>query len=395
MNDNEITNELLAEVPQPGTNYWQNIDAALSNAALDTAGQQSDDPHAVPPSPNSAHAEGGAADTSHRAFDITVDTSNSFSRPTNMTHTFEEVTPLTVPKTRRRVLAVPLMIAASLLLLGAWLAGTTVFVTDPTETVSSMTTSEFDPFPDIPGPRQNLDHWHAIYGVWDCTANNGSGDWVPKFSSHRDEWGIHSHDDGIIHIHPFFEESAGKNATFRLFAETMGISVSNTEITLDDGRALTEGVLCNGEPAQIELRRWAFDFQALSNPDDPDRIVTLNINDQRFLNDREVWVLAFAPSGADLELPPQSRFDTLNNVTAPVDYNEIPADPAPGYEFPPAVEIPFDPDASNWPTDPGQPIYVYEDGKLVPFDPESFDPLNPPERPPYVVEDGEVVPLGE
>jgi len=114
-----------------------------------------------------------------------------------------------VPKRRKRVLVALLLIAASLLCRGAWLAGTTVFTPDPQD-VATEVASQPDPFTDLPGPLQNLDHWHSVYGVWDCTANDGAGDWVPKFGSTLDDWGIHSHGDGIIHIHPFFEESAGR-----------------------------------------------------------------------------------------------------------------------------------------------------------------------------------------
>ncbi|MGH2685267.1 MAG: hypothetical protein ACRDJP_07365, partial [Actinomycetota bacterium] len=49
---------------------------------------------------------------------------------------------------------------------------------------------------DVP-PRIN-EHWHAAYGVNIC------GDWdQPLVDTQNDRLGIHTHEDGIIHIHPF------------------------------------------------------------------------------------------------------------------------------------------------------------------------------------------------
>ena len=41
------------------------------------------------------------------------------------------------------------------------------------------------------------DHWHSAYTVYDC------GMPVAEFTSTTDPDGIHTHQDGLIHIHPF------------------------------------------------------------------------------------------------------------------------------------------------------------------------------------------------
>src|SRR5688500_3616416 len=52
------------------------------------------------------------------------------------------------------------------------------------------------------------DHWHAAYGIWNC------GEWEPVLvDAGQDLNGIHTHADGVIHIHPFSSASTGNRAT--------------------------------------------------------------------------------------------------------------------------------------------------------------------------------------
>ena len=50
------------------------------------------------------------------------------------------------------------------------------------------------------------DHWHAAYTIYDC------GTEVPYFQSAADPDGIHSHQDSLIHIHPFNSSATGEDA---------------------------------------------------------------------------------------------------------------------------------------------------------------------------------------
>ena len=63
------------------------------------------------------------------------------------------------------------------------------------------------------------DHWHTYLGVNIC------GEWLnpaPAFEkafesqSAAANAGIHSHGDGLMHIHPFSSAAAGKNASIQL-----------------------------------------------------------------------------------------------------------------------------------------------------------------------------------
>lgn len=148
-------------------------------------------------------------------------------------------------------------------------------------------------------PVQNEDHWHSPYALWDCAEGEG-GDFLPHFTSTDDALGIHSHDDAIIHIHPYFEAASGENATLEDFMTAMRAEISDDAITLDDGRVLGEDVTCDGEPAIIQVHRWEF----ASSVDEAPEVFTEDMGDIRFLNNGEAWIIARAPEGAELPPPP-------------------------------------------------------------------------------------------
>lgn len=161
-------------------------------------------------------------------------------------------------------------------------------------------------------PVQNRDHWHAVYGVWDCTSDT----WAPPFQSTLDPEGIHSHQDGIIHIHPFFDASDGPDAKLRIWAEAMEIEISDEAVVLDNGQRLTSGTDCGEEGSgELHIRKWQFDFVVDSA--DPE-IITEGLADINFLNDREVYVITNAPIDAEIPDPPSDRFDQLNAVAGAI-----------------------------------------------------------------------------
>src|SRR5687768_11164723 len=57
-------------------------------------------------------------------------------------------------------------------------------------------------------PKANQDHWHAAYVLYLCDYCS-----QPLSDEGEDKNGIHTHDDNLIHIHPFTQAAAGKNAT--------------------------------------------------------------------------------------------------------------------------------------------------------------------------------------
>jgi len=80
------------------------------------------------------------------------------------------------------------------------------------------------------------DHWHAsldvnVCGVWEPPA--------PEFETKSDNSeirvGIHSHGDGLVHIHPFNSSESGSNATLGRFLEYGGWSASSDSLDLWPG----------------------------------------------------------------------------------------------------------------------------------------------------------------
>jgi hypothetical protein len=80
------------------------------------------------------------------------------------------------------------------------------------------------------------DHWHAsldvnVCGVWQPPA--------PAFETKADNSqirvGIHSHGDGLIHIHPFNSSESGSNATVGRFFDYGGWSASSDSLNLWPG----------------------------------------------------------------------------------------------------------------------------------------------------------------
>ncbi len=146
------------------------------------------------------------------------------------------------------------------------------------------------------------DHWHNAYGVYDCRI----GDYLPPFLSEADPDGIHSHQDGVIHIHPFTASVTGKEAKLEVFLRNMGATLTDDELTLSrSGESLVEGVDCNGEEAVLQVIRWDDAFVGGT----PSEIRTEDLDGFRFLADGQAIAIALAPPGAEIPLP--SSIDNL------------------------------------------------------------------------------------
>lgn len=135
------------------------------------------------------------------------------------------------------------------------------------------------------------DHWHASYGVYNCQTDS----FLPPFQSDFDPDGIHSHQDGVIHIHPFTSAVTGSEAKLGVFFEAMFTTVTEESISTTGGQTLTAGVECGGEPAIIQIVRWEDAF----NPEDPE-IFTSDFDDVRLTQDGNGFTIALAPAGFDL-----------------------------------------------------------------------------------------------
>jgi hypothetical protein len=148
-------------------------------------------------------------------------------------------------------------------------------------------------------------HWHVALGVYDCGVwmgdQPGSGVWEWPAATPSEEparaddpntyAGLHSHDDGLIHMEPATPDEAGKNPTVGRYFAYGGWTVSATGFSfLDTTRA--NGEPCNAKPGKLQ---WWVNGKAHTG--DPAAYK---------LYDRDVVVLAFLPAGAAYPGPPPS-----------------------------------------------------------------------------------------
>ncbi len=142
------------------------------------------------------------------------------------------------------------------------------------------------------------DHWHSVYDISSCV---GQGNWTsrPKIIVERDPDGIHTHGDGLIHIHPFNSRATGKRAQLGKFFEAFGGYISDSAIKLDTGEVIEEGFDCGGQPAVLTVAR----FDAQDREREP-QLYTEDLAGIRFLKNLEAFTIAFVPAG---EIPPPPR----------------------------------------------------------------------------------------
>lgn len=72
------------------------------------------------------------------------------------------------------------------------------------------------------------DHWHAVYEVYIC------GTRQPPFPLW--EAGVHTHEDGVIHIHPFIPDEEGRGARLVKWFEYGGGKLTQDEMRLPGTR---------------------------------------------------------------------------------------------------------------------------------------------------------------
>ena len=159
-------------------------------------------------------------------------------------------------------------------------------------------------------PRVGNDHWHSAYAIYDCDR------FLPAFTSQADPDGIHSHRDGVIHIHPWNSSASGEDARLDVFFEAMGARVTDDEISGPGIAVLEAGSDCNGEPTVIRAVRFAriapedldsSDEEAFSSLGDLYVVAEEYIDDfddVRLLEDLEAFTFARVPVGAEIPPPP-------------------------------------------------------------------------------------------
>jgi hypothetical protein len=151
------------------------------------------------------------------------------------------------------------------------------------------------------------DHWHVAYDIYLCDY------FAAPLSDVRDDVnGIHTHGDGIVHIHPFTAAASGANATLGLFMDQVGVVISDEAINLPNDGALAgpEGRRCDNAGSHMVVYRWYVD-----EPNRPPDVITSGIRDIPFDHDRMAYTIAFVAPGV---IPPKpssiASLDHLQDV---------------------------------------------------------------------------------
>ena len=107
--------------------------------------------------------------------------------------------------------------------------------------------STASPTPAVTPPRLGQDHWHATYEVFVC------GERRPNFP----QWlgGVHTHTDGIIHIHPLIPSEEGAGARLVKWFEYGGGKLTQSEMRMPGSReTFSNGDSCpDGSEGALQL----------------------------------------------------------------------------------------------------------------------------------------------
>ena len=162
------------------------------------------------------------------------------------------------------------------------------------------------------------DHWHAAYGFYICDTwyqfegnleeTDSRGQFV---NTNFLRTGIHSHDDGVIHWHPYSAAAVGRRATFGVFLETYEVELTNDSLRFPPAQGhigftdeYVEGeTQCNGEDAELAVKAWG----SFSDNDSDGRRFIANMDEIHLDNDGMVFAVYFTADGADQSMPPWAK----------------------------------------------------------------------------------------
>ncbi|MGI9120737.1 MAG: hypothetical protein ACR2G7_11565 [Acidimicrobiales bacterium] len=137
------------------------------------------------------------------------------------------------------------------------------------------------------------DHWHAAYAVYVC------GEFQPPLGDIKtDTSGIHSHKDGLIHIHPFTARYTGDGANLGTFGDTVGMKLDDDALTVPGRPTFKNGDDCGGKPGKVQVKVW----------DITDQEGRLLKDDLAAYAPKEgdLVTIGFIPAGTDLPQPPSA-----------------------------------------------------------------------------------------
>ncbi len=157
---------------------------------------------------------------------------------------------------------------------------------------------------DMGGIPQIGDHIHLAFGVNVC------GEWKPDAPEFESPVGIHTHGDGVLHVHPFSQLGAGVNATLGRFMQdgregnpAVELDISDDELTYM-GEKIAEGdTKCEGvDDPELRIGTWKNASDASEEP----ALRTGDYKDLRLQDDGGAITVYYGDPDADIPRPPTS-----------------------------------------------------------------------------------------
>ena len=178
-------------------------------------------------------------------------------------------------------------------------------------------------------PVAGKDHWHVAFGVFICDKYL-----QPVESSGNDPTGVHTHGDGLVHIHPFVAASAGANAVLARFFEVEPLKVTADTIKVGTTTYRTGGK-CGAKLATVRTLVWepgkTGTPKAVSG--DPSKLR---------MYDQMTFAFVYAPADAVVGIPPSHKelSDPADLPPPPLTSTELSKLPAPPSKVPVPVVSP-------------------------------------------------------
>jgi hypothetical protein len=156
---------------------------------------------------------------------------------------------------------------------------------------------------DLGGTPQLGDHIHQALGINVC------GEFLPDVPEFESSIGIHTHGDGVIHIHPFSQLGVGANATLERYfkdAREAGLDLSLTsskltylDETYEEGETECEGV----DDPVLRLAYW----EDVQGSDEDPQVTTGDFTDLRLTTNGGGITIFYGDEDADIPKPPKSN----------------------------------------------------------------------------------------
>jgi hypothetical protein len=166
---------------------------------------------------------------------------------------------------------------------------------------------------DASNPTKKDTHWHAALGVYNCdhwmgdnSAKPGTWNWPnatptgsPARASNTNVYaGLHSHDDGVIHMEPAVSEEAGKNATVGKYFDFGGWKLSSSGFSFL-GTTVKNGDKCGTATGTLQWEVGTWDGDTTGKVKQTYKVMTGNPASYK-LKQYDIVVIAFLPPGKTL-----------------------------------------------------------------------------------------------